>query len=176
MYLALLLMLVLWAGDARGQAGDPDGAEPADAGGDGVVDPTALVLDVQGPIGPATRDFITRSLEQAAERDAAIVIIRLDTPGGLDASTRDIIKAILASEVPVATYVAPAGARAASAGAYILLASQPTSARPRPSPSSVVRPPRDETRRAKDMTGRKTMKTRGEVAPKARRIVLQTTR
>jgi membrane-bound serine protease (ClpP class) len=81
------------------------------------------VLDVQGPIGPATRDFITRSLETAVEREAALVIIRMDTPGGLDASTRDIIMAILNSPVPVATYVAPPGARAASAGTYILYAS-----------------------------------------------------
>lgn len=114
-FLLLLLVVMLWARDARGQ-------EPA-------VDPevspdrAAIVLDVQGPIGPATRDFLTRSLETAAEREAALVIIRMDTPGGLDASTRDIIKAILNSSVPVATYVAPEGARAASAGTYILYAS-----------------------------------------------------
>jgi membrane-bound serine protease (ClpP class) len=83
----------------------------------------ALLLDVQGPIGPAIRDFIVRSLASAAERKAPLVVIRLDTPGGLDASTRDIVKAILNSPVPVATFVAPEGARAASAGTYILLAS-----------------------------------------------------
>jgi membrane-bound serine protease (ClpP class) len=83
----------------------------------------AIVLDVEVPIGPATRDFLTRSLETAAERSAALVIIRMDTPGGLDASTRDIIKAILNSPVPVATFVSPPGARAASAGTYILYAS-----------------------------------------------------
>jgi membrane-bound serine protease (ClpP class) len=66
---------------------------------------------------------VTRSLDTAAERGAGLVIIRMDTPGGLDASTRDIIKAILNSSVPVATWVAPGGARAASAGTYILLAS-----------------------------------------------------
>ena len=83
----------------------------------------AIVLDVVGPIGPATADFVIGSLEKAAARNAEVVIIRLDTPGGLDASTRDIVKAILNSPVPVATLVTPGGARAASAGTYILYAS-----------------------------------------------------
>jgi membrane-bound serine protease (ClpP class) len=86
-------------------------------------DRRAILVDVQGPIGPATMDFLTSSLEEAASRNAELVIIRLDTPGGLDASTRGIIKAILNSPVPVATFVAPEGARAASAGTYILYAS-----------------------------------------------------
>ncbi|MGK2927517.1 MAG: NfeD family protein [Lysobacterales bacterium] len=110
-----MLWVMLWLGDARGQ-------EP-EAGSAATPDRAAIVLDVQGPIGPATRDFLTRSLETAAERDAALVIIRMDTPGGLDASTRDIIKAILDSRVPVATFIAPEGARGASAGTYILYAS-----------------------------------------------------
>lgn len=87
------------------------------------ADRRAILLDVQGPIGPATVEFLTDSLEEAVVRSAELVIIRLDTPGGLDASTRDIVKAILNSPVPVATFVAPAGARAASAGTYILYAS-----------------------------------------------------
>lgn len=83
----------------------------------------AILLNIQGPIGPATAEYLVSSLEKAARRDTELVIIRMDTPGGLDASMRDIIKAILDSPVPVATFVTPGGARAASAGMYILLAS-----------------------------------------------------
>lgn len=83
----------------------------------------AVILTVDGPIGPATSDYLRRGLEEAAERDAQLVILRMDTPGGLSQSMRAIIQNILASDVPVATYVAPAGARAASAGTYILYAS-----------------------------------------------------
>jgi membrane-bound serine protease (ClpP class) len=82
-----------------------------------------ILLDVKGPIGPATAEYLVGSLEKSLARNAELVIIRLDTPGGLDASTRDIIKAILNSPVPVATFVTPGGARAASAGTYILYAS-----------------------------------------------------
>lgn len=85
--------------------------------------PEAVVLTVDGVIGPAAADYVVRGLAAAAERRAAIVVIQLDTPGGLDGSMRDIIRAILASSVPVAAYVAPSGARAASAGTYIVYAS-----------------------------------------------------
>lgn len=84
---------------------------------------TALVLDVEGAIGPATSEYIRQSFEKAAELNAALIVIRLDTPGGLTEAMRDIIRRFLASPVPVVTYVAPSGARAASAGAYLLYAS-----------------------------------------------------
>jgi len=83
----------------------------------------ALQLDLEGAIGAATADYITGGIRQAEEESADLVIIRMDTPGGLDSSMRDIISAILNSSVPVATYVSPAGARADSAGTYILYAS-----------------------------------------------------
>jgi membrane-bound serine protease (ClpP class) len=84
---------------------------------------TALVLEVKGPIGPAVSDYIRRNLLAAREAGAEFVVLRMDTPGGLDSSMREINSAILASSVPVVTYVAPSGARAASAGTYIAYAS-----------------------------------------------------
>ncbi|HET6598438.1 MAG TPA: nodulation protein NfeD [Burkholderiaceae bacterium] len=81
-----------------------------------------LVLQVQDAIGPGTADYIVDGIAQAAEQGAPLVVLKLDTPGGLDTSMRQIIQAILASSVPVAVYVSPHGARAASAGTYILYA------------------------------------------------------
>jgi membrane-bound serine protease (ClpP class) len=85
--------------------------------------PQVVVLVIDGMINPATAEFFSRGLAQAQARNASLVVLQLDTPGGLDTSMREIIKEILSSTVPVATWVGPSGARAASAGTYILYAS-----------------------------------------------------
>lgn len=83
----------------------------------------ALLLTIRDAIGPATSGFFLRVLEDARERNVRLVILELDTPGGLDTAMREMIQAILASHTPVAIYVSPSGARAASAGTYLLYAS-----------------------------------------------------
>jgi membrane-bound serine protease (ClpP class) len=84
---------------------------------------TVVVAEIDGAISPPTAAYFQRALEQAGQAQAELLVLRLNTPGGLDASMREMIQAILASPVPVATFVSPSGARAASAGTYLLYAS-----------------------------------------------------
>ncbi|MBL6752570.1 MAG: nodulation protein NfeD [Nevskia sp.] len=107
-----LLACALWA--ACAQAAAPGG------GAEGA--PRAMLADIDGPIGPATAAFFDSVQRKAEQAGAAVIVLRMDTPGGLDRSMRDIVKTILASRIPVVGYVAPGGARAASAGTYILYA------------------------------------------------------
>jgi membrane-bound serine protease (ClpP class) len=102
----LMLLMMFFAGITAAQA-----------------DEVALVLQIDSAIGPASADYIIEGIEQAETNAHALVVLQMDTPGGLDSAMRDIIKAILASPVPVATFVSPSGSRAASAGTYILYAS-----------------------------------------------------
>jgi membrane-bound serine protease (ClpP class) len=78
-------------------------------------------ISIDGPVSPATAGFIIRNLKEAAQYNERILLIEMDTPGGLDTAMREIIKEIFVSPVPVVVYVYPAGARAASAGALITL-------------------------------------------------------
>ncbi|HJW51991.1 MAG TPA: nodulation protein NfeD, partial [Burkholderiaceae bacterium] len=78
------------------------------------------VLTIDGPITPASAAYFSQGLKRSVETGSSLLVLKLDTPGGLDVSMRDIIKEILASPIPVATFVYPSGARAASAGTYIL--------------------------------------------------------
>lgn len=91
--------------------------------GAGAAEAPVLVVALEGPVSPASSGFVRNGIEEAAERGAPALVLRLDTPGGLASSMREIVQAILASPVPVIAWVAPAGARAASAGLYILYAS-----------------------------------------------------
>jgi membrane-bound serine protease (ClpP class) len=125
---------------------------------------SATLVPVSGPIGPATSDFFVRKLREAQESGAELVVVTIDTPGGLDTAMRDMIQAILASEVPVVTYVSPSGARAASAGTYLVYASHvaamapatnlgaatPVQIGPGGSPSTAPRSPAGEDDKAEE--------------------------
>lgn len=81
-----------------------------------------LIIELEGPISPASAMYVSRGLEEAAQKDAALAVLRVDTPGGLASSMRTIVKAILNSPIPVAVYVGPKGAGAASAGVMVTVA------------------------------------------------------
>jgi len=98
----------------------PSAAPAAPAASAGAT--RVLLLEIDGTIGPVTGEYFRSGLRRAQELGAQFVVLRLDTPGGLDASMRDIVKDMLAAPLPVVCYVAPSGARAASAGTYILYA------------------------------------------------------
>ena len=83
-------------------------------------------------VSPVSADFVVRGIRHADEINAQAVLIEIDTPGGLETSMREIIQAIIESRVPVITYVAPSGARAASAGLFILLSGDVAAMAPSP--------------------------------------------
>jgi membrane-bound serine protease (ClpP class) len=113
----VLPILLLLAPIASGQEMPTDTSETARSMG------PVVVGTVDGAIGPASRDYIRRVIAYGEDAGAACVVIRMDTPGGLSSSMRDIIQDVLGSQIPIVVYVAPSGARAASAGALIALAS-----------------------------------------------------
>lgn len=112
--LSAMLGVMVLAGLTGLALGQVDGTGPP---------PLILVTEIDGPIGPPVTRQISELIAQGEDRGAELIVLRLDTPGGLSTSTRDINKAILAARVPVAVFVAPPGAQAASAGTYILYAS-----------------------------------------------------
>src|SRR3979411_399815 len=131
----------------------------------------ALLIEIDGAIGPATGRYVKEALTTAGERRAGVVILRLNTPGGLATSMRKIIADVLGSSVPVIGYVAPSGAHAASAGTYILFATHIAAMAPGtnlgaatpvqiggPLPGAPRRPPHKDAKNKKDDAQRPALK------------------
>jgi len=128
-----------------------------------------MLLTLEGAGSPATADYMVRGIRQAAEKGAGLVILQVDTPGGLDTSMRSVIKEILASPVPVAVFVGPSGARAASAGTYILYASHVAAMAPgtnlgaaTPVPIGIGQPSKEPAGTEKEKTKQKKDAKEGE--------------
>jgi len=118
----LAILLTASIGVATAQPVETRAAGPSPLGAAPLAG-TAVLIEIKDAISPATREFFLRTLAKAEEQEAAVLILILDTPGGLSDSMRDMIQGILNSRIPVVTYVAPSGAHAASAGTFILYAS-----------------------------------------------------
>ncbi len=148
----LLAILLTGAGIGTAYA-QPAETQPAEVQ---PVAGTAVLVEIKDAIGPATKDHFLRALAHAEETDARLLVLLLDTPGGLDASMRDMIQGILAAKVPVVTFVAPSGARAASAGTFIMYASHIAAMAPGTNLGAATpvpiggSPPADDKDKAKD--------------------------